>query len=505
MIWRINSTKTEFKDVAAVIADFNGTMADTDKSTWSVNEKKIGKHMGETDPQILEQIRENLKNGIKPWVFLKDFFPKESQEKINLCAQDIWNTKKQVISKCNMFEGTKESVKRLDRNNILIAVSSHTCPKMIRDRLVKSGLYPYVYKIYGEGDGNDDKANHVKHFQEITSLKQNQIAFISDNTKDMGILPLSIGLERANREKLKRNGAKIVFETFAQAASFILEAKKASFVLIDRIVFLCYYTNMVHPKFNMERGEDKDKVIFDLNGTLLDSVREAIKKTAWLIEEIFGKVEQKKAKELFSMISNGIDIKEILDYLFPQESEEKRMLFANEFERKKKEIIMEAKAFPGIREAFAELHAQGFEIAVCTKIPEDLIWYCLKKEGLSEYVTFALGRESGTKKDNVKKILSEAEISEDEAVFISDNTEDLSLLPHTIGIGKDKEKLRGFGATQVFETTVEAIDFILGPKQPVLFLFAANFFKENPVFSLTNCIKQVVLKQVLICLKEIFI
>ena len=139
------------------------------------------------------------------------------------------------------------------------------------------------------------------------------------------------------------------------------------------------------------------RLIFDLDGTLIDSAPDLCHAANRMLAELYGAgpipvdtfatfIGQGLPKQLQRSLRHaGIDN--------PSEEEFARALEA--FKRfYGEEPASRTIVFDGVREALDELHREGVKLAVCTNKSEDLAWMALEGLGMAEYFDALVGGET---------------------------------------------------------------------------------------------------------------
>jgi len=166
-------------------------------------------------------------------------------------------------------------------------------------------------------------------------------------------------------------------------------------------------------------------LIFDLDGTLIDSKRDLIRSVNAMLEEmgretlhedtISGYIGHGAPQLMAKALGNGTS---------EQERERALKFFLEYYERHKMDSTC---AYPGVREALDEL--SGFSMAVLTNKPVRVSGRILEQLGLARYFRVVYGGNSfATKKPDplgARKILQELRANPQQALLIGDSEVDV--------------------------------------------------------------------------------
>jgi len=172
-----------------------------------------------------------------------------------------------------------------------------------------------------------------------------------------------------------------------------------------------------------------DSVIFDLDGTLLDSA-EQITVVLNSTSAHFGD----KYTTLDDLRANlGKPLDSILDSLgLAINSRDK---FVSEFRKRlMTSTKMQNKIFPGVEELLTSIKSQGLKIGIATSKPTPLAIEVVRHSVLQDYVDFCQGTDDSLYKPNPSVILKCMKgLNSEKALMVGDSAEDL-MAAHGAGI-----------------------------------------------------------------------
>ena len=164
-------------------------------------------------------------------------------------------------------------------------------------------------------------------------------------------------------------------------------------------------------------------VIFDLDGTLIDTMELYSQKAAELINKYYG-IAQEKAKKLY-LETSGLPFKEQLELLFPKDKKNEKI--AQEFEKWKGTIIGKVKLSKDKLELLNKFKRKGFILAVSSNNLKKYVKEILKDAP----VDYIMGWNGGNFKKGEKHIgflEEETGIKREFFIFIGDSLKDASLM-----------------------------------------------------------------------------
>ena len=139
------------------------------------------------------------------------------------------------------------------------------------------------------------------------------------------------------------------------------------------------------------------RLIFDLDGTLIDSAPDLCHAANRMLAELYG-AGPIPVETFATFIGQGLpkQLQRSLRHAGienPSEEEFERAL--QTFKRfYGEEPASRTIVFPGVREALDELHRTGAKLAVCTNKSEDLAWLALEGLSMAEYFDALVGGET---------------------------------------------------------------------------------------------------------------
>ncbi len=180
-------------------------------------------------------------------------------------------------------------------------------------------------------------------------------------------------------------------------------------------------------------------VLWDFDGTLVDTMREHIKLASGVMAKYF-KINMEIAKKEY-IKTTGLPFDKQLEIIFPGEKyKEKRLLGAKEYHKRKiKSVYKNPQPIKGALEILRILQKEGYQQFILSGTEEKIVKQWLRKMKISQVEV--LGKEQGIKKDHIKILKNN--FPRAKFLIISDSLKDL-LLPVDIKIGfykNEKEKM----------------------------------------------------------------
>lgn len=168
---------------------------------------------------------------------------------------------------------------------------------------------------------------------------------------------------------------------------------------------------------------DKNKriVIFDFDGTLVDSMEHLTEIAARVMAKHFG-VSPEEGRSLYQLTS-GLPFFEQLATLYPEEKK-KTKLAADEFEKQKRESYFEEPLFEDARETLEHLKQKGLAVIISSNSAHDLVERFVKQ--LNIPCDLALGFKENFAKGlpHFLYILNRFGAKKSEMVFVGDSLKD---------------------------------------------------------------------------------
>lgn len=206
-------------------------------------------------------------------------------------------------------------------------------------------------------------------------------------------------------------------------------------------------------------------ILFDLDGTLTDSMEGVIRSAQYMQEKMGMRVWE--FEELRFMVGPPLIDSFTKEFAMPFAEAEKGIEVFRE--RYSTIGLFENKVFPGIVEMLEELKAKGKRMAVATSKKEDLAVRILEHFDIAKYMEVIGGdmREAG--RDNKAKVidyvLETMQAEKDDVIMIGDRKFDIEGA-HAIGIPciavewgyGDREEFEAHGADIIAATTEDVAD-----------------------------------------------
>ena len=213
---------------------------------------------------------------------------------------------------------------------------------------------------------------------------------------------------------------------------------------------------------------NKDTIIFDLDGTLLNTLEDLYTSFNYAIES-FG-YPKRTMNEIKSFVGNGI--KKAIERALPKEVEEDELnkiieVFKTYYTNN---MYIKTKAYEGILQLLKELKAKGFKLAVVSNKYDNAVKTLCKKY-FDEYIDIAIGEGNGINKKpdpkGVLKAIKELDSTKDKSIYIGDSEVDIQTAEN-VGIPcisvlwgfKDKEFLINNNAKIFAEKPKDIIEII---------------------------------------------
>lgn len=202
-------------------------------------------------------------------------------------------------------------------------------------------------------------------------------------------------------------------------------------------------------------------IIFDLDGTLLDTSQGIFKSVRYaeeylslaaipdqMLKKFVGPPPQKVYKELYHL---------------NEEESAKAVAYHREYGRNKG--IYESEVYPGIIKLLSKLKEKNYKVAVATLKAQDIAEQALEYHFIRNYFDIIVGmdkKESLTKCQTIQQVLKNTDINKDNVVMIGDSVYDMEgakeasvdFIGVTYGFGfdfNDKDKYSDMMATSVDE------------------------------------------------------
>ena len=186
-------------------------------------------------------------------------------------------------------------------------------------------------------------------------------------------------------------------------------------------------------------------VIFDLDGTLIDSARQILLAVNYTRQEL----KLPTAERNFLRSKIGLPAKELFADLNLKESESEKAvaIFRNYLWTLK---LVPRDVFSDGHELLSSLKKKGLQLAVATNKPSDLAKHALEGTRLLQFFDLVVGSENLPPKPNpdmIIKCFSTFKLNSSQAVMIGDRTEDM--------LAASSARVLAFGVLQGFHTKME--------------------------------------------------
>ena len=178
---------------------------------------------------------------------------------------------------------------------------------------------------------------------------------------------------------------------------------------------------------------NKELFIFDLDGTLIDSVPDITLGVNDTLTEF--SLPNFSEDEVRVWVGNGAEklMERALEASFKKIGEKKDLSFSevmdSYFKNYRKNLTVNTYAYKGVVNALNQLKERNIKMAIVTNKPFDFIAPVLKFIGIKEYFSLWLGADSlPTKKPNPEPLLhicKELNISPEKAIMVGDSKNDI--------------------------------------------------------------------------------
>ena len=167
-------------------------------------------------------------------------------------------------------------------------------------------------------------------------------------------------------------------------------------------------------------------VIFDLDGTLLDTLEDLADSVNMMLEKF--SCPQRSLEEIRQFVGNGM--RKLVERSVPESFDKNKRDSAYEFFREAYRKNMQNKTQPynGIAECLEELNNLGIKIAVTSNKNDDAVKN-LCKEYFGELITIAVGVREGIPSkphpEMVNKVIDEMCFEKSDCIFVGDSETDI--------------------------------------------------------------------------------
>lgn len=214
----------------------------------------------------------------------------------------------------------------------------------------------------------------------------------------------------------------------------------------------------------------KQLVIFDLDGTLLDTLDDLADAVNWALKQ--EQLPRRTREEVRAFVGNGI--RNLIERAVPAgtEAAQTDRVFAGFKARYAGHCADKTRPYPGILELLARLRAEGIRTAVVSN-KADFAVQTLCRDYFPGLVDCAVGERAGIPKkpapDSVQEVLRALEIPREQAVYVGDSDVDV-LTARNAGMDgilvlwgfRDRQTLERAGAKTFAATAEELCAALIG-------------------------------------------
>lgn len=211
-------------------------------------------------------------------------------------------------------------------------------------------------------------------------------------------------------------------------------------------------------------------VIFDLDGTLLNTLEDLTDSVNWALEKYGYPLHTKD--EVRNFVGNGLH--KLLERALPKDVPEKKLeeVFLDFTAHYKENCAIKTRPYPGIMELLEELLRRSFKIAIVSNKGDAAVKE-LNQFYFDGKIPVAIGERKGVKrkpaKDSVEEALKELSAKKEEAIYVGDSEVDIKTAENaglfcvsvTWGF-KSQEFLKEQGATCLVNTPDEILSLVSG-------------------------------------------
>lgn len=215
-----------------------------------------------------------------------------------------------------------------------------------------------------------------------------------------------------------------------------------------------------------------DTIIFDLDGTLLDTLEDLTDSVNYAMEQ-FG-LPTHTLEAVRGFVGNGVA--KLIERAVPQgvQNPSYEAVFTAFREHYAKHCEDKTRPYKGIMEALALLQKQGYRLAIVSNKFDGAVKQLCEKY-FKEYITVAIGESDQVKRkpapDTVYQALRELKSEPSRAIYVGDSEVDLQTAQNvplpcvsvTWGF-RSKEQLLNAGAKRIIRTPQELPDLLARPR-----------------------------------------
>ncbi|MEG0855180.1 MAG: HAD-IA family hydrolase [Terrisporobacter sp.] len=209
-------------------------------------------------------------------------------------------------------------------------------------------------------------------------------------------------------------------------------------------------------------------LIFDLDGTLLNSLDDLANSVNYALEKL--NLPTRSNEDIQSFVGNGIE--KLIELSIPEKTSYDKFakclfLFKNNYS---KNMMVLTKPYDGIIDLLKYLKEKNYKIAIVSnKFQEGVT--DLNNHYFSEYIQVAIGKSPDRRKkpypDAVFTAIDELGVSIENCLYIGDSEVDIQTAKNTnlksVGVTwgfRDKESLKNLGADYIIDTPEDLLSII---------------------------------------------
>lgn len=171
-------------------------------------------------------------------------------------------------------------------------------------------------------------------------------------------------------------------------------------------------------------NRDYDLIVFDWDGTVMDSAAEIVVAMQRAIQDIG--LPERSPERMRELI--GLGINDVLGRLFPEADVERVRSLLTAYRRRYTAPGGQSRPFPGAREAIVGLHGHGYELAIATGKSRRGLDRNLAETGMARYFRYSRCADETVPKpapDMMEEILLRAATPPERALMVGDTEYDM--------------------------------------------------------------------------------